>query len=113
MAFVGAIPAAVFERKDLAMKRFLALLAASLIAAPAFAEDTAPAQPASPTAANEALQQMTPEQKQVMKEQAKTTAQQKQAAWQQMSPEEKQAKRDAMHSRMQERATQFRASRRH
>jgi hypothetical protein len=48
-----------------------------------------------------------------MKEQAKTTAQQKQAAWQQMSPEEKQAKRDAMHSRMQERATQFRASRRH
>lgn len=99
------------------MKNFASLIAAATLSIglvsslPAFADDTAAAAPATPAAAKDAFQQMTPDQKQAMKEQAKATAQQKQAAWQQLSPEEKQAKRDAMRGRMQERAAQFRASR--
>jgi TRAP-type C4-dicarboxylate transport system substrate-binding protein len=99
------------------MKNFASLIAAAALYAglvsclPAFADDTPAATPATPVAAKDAFQQMTPDQKQAMREQAKATAQQKQAAWQQLSPEEKQAKRDAMRDRMPERVAQFRASR--
>lgn len=95
------------------MKTLFAMLAATaLISNSALAEDTI-SPPASPSTAKEIFQQMTPEQKQALKDQGKATAQEKQAAWQQMSPEEKQASRSAMQSKMQERATKFRANRRH
>ena len=99
------------------MKLVHTLLATSLLIvfSSVHAEDTASAQSApavTPDTAKQIWQQMTPEQQQAMKDQAKTTAQGKQAAWQQMSPEERQAKMQGMRSRMQERMSQFRASKR-
>lgn len=99
------------------MKRFTSVAAIALITAAssftlAFADDTAPPPATTPAAAKQTFEQMTPEQKQAMKDQAKSTAQDKQAAWQQLSPEDKQAKRDAMRTRMKERAAQFRSTRR-
>ena len=90
------------------MKSSLTLLAGlsllTLIAGPARADDTTTPNAA---AARSTFQNMSPEEKQAMQDQARAQAQSKRSTWQQMTPEQKQAKRDAMRSKMQEQRTQF------
>ena len=61
-------------------------------------------------AARESFQNMSAEEKQAIKGQARTQAEAKRGNWQQPSPEEKQGKRDSVRSKMQQRRAWFGSS---
>ncbi len=80
------------------MKVTSALLLIALIALPVslvlFCSSALAGEAASPSEAKQAFEQMSPEEKQAMKAQAQSKAQEKRDAWQALSEEEKQAKKE-------------------